>query len=135
MDAAALNDFRCIPRAEFQHGDRKGCPRKTVLDEIEFWTRDFSTPPVYLSNGTGKTTIVQTTAERTFADGTLQWRFVTPTVDRTLCPWPSQITRCAPARGGFCSASLPVSRTRDHVDVLGFCINHTLGTTCKMKLV
>ena len=44
------------------------------MDEIELWTRDFAKPPVYWLNGlagTGKTTIAQTVAERTFADGQL----------------------------------------------------------------
>jgi len=45
-----------------------------VLDEIEFWARDFGKLPVYWLNGlagTGKTTIAQTIAERMFADGRL----------------------------------------------------------------
>src|ERR1700688_3003255 len=76
-EAAVLNSFRCAPGAEFRHGERKGClkgTRGTVLDKVESWTRDFSTPPVYWLNGlagTGKTTIAQTIAERTFADGQL----------------------------------------------------------------
>ena len=44
------------------------------MDEIELWTRDFDKPPVYWLNGlagTGKSTIAQTIAERTFADGRL----------------------------------------------------------------
>ena len=44
------------------------------MDKIESWTRDFGTPSVYWLNGlagTGKTTIAQTIAERTFADGKL----------------------------------------------------------------
>ena len=44
------------------------------MDEIELWTRNFSEPPIYWLNGlagTGKTTIAQTIAERTFADGQL----------------------------------------------------------------
>ncbi|KAF9646559.1 hypothetical protein BDM02DRAFT_3188763 [Thelephora ganbajun] len=48
--------------------------RTAVLDEIELWTRDFDKPPVYWLNGlagTGKSTIAQTIAERTFADGQL----------------------------------------------------------------
>ena len=76
-EVAVLNSSRCAPEAEFRHGDRKGClkgTRQTVLDEIELWTRDFTAPPVYWLNGlagTGKTTITQTVAERTFADGQL----------------------------------------------------------------
>ena len=44
------------------------------MDEIELWTCDFDKPPVYWLNGlagTGKSTIAQTIAERTFADGRL----------------------------------------------------------------
>ena len=44
------------------------------MDKIELWTRNFSEPPIYWLNGlagTGKTTITQTIAERTFADGQL----------------------------------------------------------------
>jgi len=63
--------------AEYLHGGRRGCLKGTrgaVLDEIEFWTRDFSRQPIYWLNGlagTGKSTIAQTIAERTFADGQL----------------------------------------------------------------
>ena len=48
--------------------------RVAVLDEIQLWSRDFGTLPVYWLNGlagTGKSTIAQTIAERTFADGRL----------------------------------------------------------------
>ena len=44
------------------------------MDEIELWTRDFGKSPVYWLNGlagTGKTTIAQTIAARTFAGGQL----------------------------------------------------------------
>ena len=74
---AVLNNFRCAQAAEYRHGDRRGCLKGTrgaVLDEIEFWTRDFDKPPVYWLNGlagTGKSTVAQTIAERTFADGQL----------------------------------------------------------------
>ena len=76
-EVAVLNNFRCAQGTEFQHGERNGClkgTRGTVLDEIELWTRNFAKPPVYWLNGlagTGKTTITQTIAERTFADGQL----------------------------------------------------------------
>jgi len=72
-----LNNFRCAQAAEYRHGDRKGClkgTRRAVLDEIEFWTRDFDKPSVYWLNGlagTGKSTIAQTVAERMFASGQL----------------------------------------------------------------
>ena len=76
-EATVLNNFRCAREAEYRHGNRNGClkgTRGTVLDEIELWVRDFDKPPVYWLNGlagTGKTTIAQTIAERTFADGLL----------------------------------------------------------------
>ena len=44
------------------------------MNTIELWIRDFDKPPVYWLNGlagTGKSTIAQTIAERTFADGQL----------------------------------------------------------------
>ena len=75
--ATILNNVRCAQDAEYRHGNRNGClrgTRATILDEIELWTRDFDKPPVYWLNGlagTGKTTIAQTIAERTFADGRL----------------------------------------------------------------
>jgi hypothetical protein len=68
---------RWFPGAGFRHGDRKGCLKGTrgaVLDKIELWTGNFSDSPVYWLSGlagTGKTTIAQTIAERTFADGQL----------------------------------------------------------------
>ena len=76
-ETAVVNGFRCAKQAEYRHGDRNGCLKGTriaVLDEIELWTRDFDKPPVYWLNGlagTGKSTISQTIAERTFADGRL----------------------------------------------------------------
>ena len=76
-EAAVLNSFPSAQRAEYRHGGRKGClkgTRETVLDEIELWARDPDELPVYWLNGlagTGKSTIAQTIAERTFADGLL----------------------------------------------------------------
>ena len=72
-----LNSCRRAKGAEFRHGDRQGClkgTRKDVLDEIESWSKDFNMSPVYWLNGlagTGKSTVAQTIAERTFADGRL----------------------------------------------------------------
>ena len=72
-----LNGFRCARGAEFRHGERRNCLKGTrgeVLDKIETWTRNFSDPPIYWLNGlagTGKTTIAQTLAERSFAAGQL----------------------------------------------------------------
>ncbi|KAF9643731.1 hypothetical protein BDM02DRAFT_3191288 [Thelephora ganbajun] len=76
-EAAVLNNVCCAQEAEYRHGDRKGCLKRTrgaVLDSIEVWARDFDNPPVYWLNGlagTGKSTIAQTIAERIFADGQL----------------------------------------------------------------
>ena len=79
-DAAVLDKFDsscCAEGAEFSHGDRRGCLKGTrvaVLNKIELWIGNRTTPPVYWLNGlagTGKTTITQTIAERVFADGKL----------------------------------------------------------------
>ena len=76
-EAAVLNSVQCAKQAGYRHGNRNGCIRETrtaILDEIELWIRDFDKPPVYWLNGlagTGKSTIAQTIAERTFADGRL----------------------------------------------------------------
>jgi hypothetical protein len=57
--------------------DRKGClkgTREAILEEIELWANGPNKLPVYWLNGfagTGKSTIAQTVAERTFADGQL----------------------------------------------------------------
>ncbi|KAF9787448.1 hypothetical protein BJ322DRAFT_1218157 [Thelephora terrestris] len=75
--AAILDRFRSAQRAEYRHGDRNGCLRRTrgaILDEIELWTNDFQKPSVFWLNGlagTGKSTIAQTIAERMFAHGRL----------------------------------------------------------------
>ena len=76
-EATVLNNVWCAKRAEYRHSNRSGClrgTRTTILDDIELWIRDFDRPPVYWLNGlagTGKSTIAQTIAERTFADGRL----------------------------------------------------------------
>ena len=79
-DAAVLDKFDsscCAEGAEFSHGDRRGCLKGTrvaVLNKIELWIGNRTTPPVYWLDGlagTGKTTITQTIAERVFADGKL----------------------------------------------------------------
>jgi len=76
-ELSVLNSCRRAKGAEFRHGDRRGClkgTRKAVLDEVESWSKDSNTSPVYWLNGlagTGKSTIAQTIAERVFADGRL----------------------------------------------------------------
>ena len=80
-EATVLNSFSSAHGAEYRHGDRKSClkgTRGSVLEEIERWTRDLDKSPVYWLNGlagTGKSTIAQTIAERTFADGRLAASF------------------------------------------------------------
>ena len=74
---AVINSFRCVKRAEYRHGDRNHCFKgscRGILDDIQFWTHDFTKSPVYWLNGlagTGKSTIAQTIAEKLFVDGRL----------------------------------------------------------------
>ena len=76
-ELSVLNGCRRAQGAEYRHGNRGGClkgTRENVLNEIERWTEDCDGPPVFWLNGlagTGKSTIAQTIAERTFADGRL----------------------------------------------------------------
>ncbi|KAF8488885.1 hypothetical protein F5888DRAFT_1809332 [Russula emetica] len=76
-EVSVLNSIRCAHAAEYRHGSRKGClkgTRRGVLNKIELWISDFNSPPVHWLNGlagTGKSTIAQTIAERTFANGQL----------------------------------------------------------------
>ena len=77
VELSVLNNYRRAEMAGFRHGNRQGClkgTRTAVLDAIELWAHNFNTSPVYWLNGlagTGKSTIAQTVAERTFADGRL----------------------------------------------------------------
>ena len=74
---AILNNFRTARQAQHRHVNRDSCLKGTrgvILDEIDLWTRDFTRQSVYWLNGlagTGKSTIAQTIAERTFGDGRL----------------------------------------------------------------
>ena len=76
-EQSTLNNILCAHGAGFLQGGRKGClkgTRETILGEIELWTKNFDKPPVFWLNGlagTGKSTIAQTIAERTFAGGQL----------------------------------------------------------------
>ncbi|KAF8493168.1 hypothetical protein F5888DRAFT_1908745 [Russula emetica] len=76
-EVSVLNSIRCAHAAEYRHGSRKGClkgTRRAVLNKIEVWISDYNSPPVHWLNGlagTGKSTIAQTIAERTFANGQL----------------------------------------------------------------
>ena len=76
-DSLVLNSCPRAKAAEYRHGNRSGClkgTRENVLNEIERWSEDSNALPVFWLNGlagTGKSTIAQTVAERTFADGRL----------------------------------------------------------------
>ena len=65
------------PDAEYNCGNREGClrgTRKKVLWEIERWLTGEQEQRVFWLNGlagTGKSTIAQTFAETSFADGKL----------------------------------------------------------------
>jgi len=65
------------PNAGYLCGDRQGClkgTRREVLFQLRCWLRDEQSNPVYWLNGlagTGKSTIAQTFAEMSFADGKL----------------------------------------------------------------
>ena len=77
MDLALLDRMYHAPDAGYQFGDRQGCLRGTrrdVLWEIERWLTGEQEQHVFWLNGlagTGKSTIAQTVAETTFADGRL----------------------------------------------------------------
>jgi hypothetical protein len=72
-----LNNIRHAHGAGFLHGGRKGClkgTREAALGEIELWAKNFNKSPIFWLNGlagTGKSTITQTIAERTFTSGQL----------------------------------------------------------------
>jgi len=76
-DLSVLNACHRAKKAEYRHGNRRGClrgTRETVLNDIDSWTKDSNQPPVFWLNGlagTGKSTIAQTVSERIFADGQL----------------------------------------------------------------
>ena len=76
-ELVVLDNLPCAQKVEFQHGNRDHClkgTRRAILDVIELWSCNFDKPSVYWLNGlagTGKSTIAQTIAERTFADGRL----------------------------------------------------------------
>ena len=76
-DLALLNGIHSSVDAGYQCGNRQGClrgTRKDVLQEIDRWLTDERAQRVFWLNGlagTGKSTIAQTFAETTFADGKL----------------------------------------------------------------
>ena len=76
-DLALLNQMYHAADAGYLCGDRKGCmkgTRRDVLSQLESWLNDERDKRVFWLNGlagTGKSTIAQTFAEITFADGML----------------------------------------------------------------
>ena len=76
-DLALLDRMYHAPDAGYRCGNRRGClrgTRKDVLGEIERWLVSEQDQRVFWLNGlagTGKSTIAQTFAETTFADGKL----------------------------------------------------------------
>ena len=77
MDLALLNGMYHTADAGYRFGNRGGClrgTRKGVLWEIEQWLTDKQGQRIFWLNGlagTGKSTIAQTVAETSFADGRL----------------------------------------------------------------
>ena len=116
-----LNGCRGAEGAEFRHGNRQGClkgTRKAVLDELESWSKDPNTAPIYWLNGlagTGKSTIVQTFAERLFADGGLGASFFCSRdfEDRRNlhCIFPTLAFQLAHKYPGFRSSLIPLLRS------------------------
>ena len=77
MDLALLNSMRRAANAGHRSGKRQGClkgTRKEIILQLENWLMDDQDQHVFWLNGlagTGKSTIAQTFAEMSFADGKL----------------------------------------------------------------
>jgi hypothetical protein len=77
VDLTILNGMQHTADAGYRCGNRQGClkgTRKDVLKEIEHWSTSNQGQRVFWLNGlagTGKSTIAQTFAETSFADGRL----------------------------------------------------------------
>ena len=77
VDLTLLNGMRHTANAGYRSGSRQGClkgTRKEVLLQLENWLMDEQDQHVFWLNGlagTGKSTIAQTFAEMSFADGKL----------------------------------------------------------------
>ena len=77
MDHLLLNSMLHTNAAGYSSGNRQGClkgTRRDVLLQLELWLKDEQDHHVYWLNGlagTGKSTIAQTFAEISFADGNL----------------------------------------------------------------
>ena len=77
MDLTLLNGIRHTADADYLSGNKQGClkgTRKEVLLQLEHWLADERDQRIFWRNGlarTGKSTIAQTLAEMSFADGEL----------------------------------------------------------------
>ena len=77
MDLLLLNNMQHTPDAGHSSGNRQGCLRGTRIDillQLEHWLEDKESQPIFWLNGlagTGKSTIAQTFAEITYAEGKL----------------------------------------------------------------
>ena len=77
MDLTLLNSMHHTANAGYRSGNRQGClkgTRKEILLQLENWLMDEQDQRVFWLNGlagTGKSTIAQTFAEMSFADGKL----------------------------------------------------------------
>ena len=77
MELLLLDKMPHTDEARYRSGDRQGCLRGTRVDillQLERWVEDKQDHRVFWLNGlagTGKTTITQTFAENSFADGNL----------------------------------------------------------------
>jgi hypothetical protein len=77
VDLTLLREMHHTPGAGYLCGDRQGCmkgTRRDVLSQLEYWVNDEQDKHVFWLNGlagTWKSTIAQTFAEMTFADGKL----------------------------------------------------------------
>ena len=77
MDLLLLNTMQHTPDAGHSSGNRQGCLRGTrtdILLQLEYWLEDKESQPIFWLNGlagTGKSTIAQTFAEITYAEGKL----------------------------------------------------------------
>ena len=77
MEQVVLNGMRHVDEAGHRSGNRQGClkgTRKEILLQLESWLMDDQDQRVFWLNGlagTGKSTIAQTFAEMSFADGKL----------------------------------------------------------------
>ena len=74
MDHRLLESMLHTSDAGYSSGNRQGCLRVTRVDVSEHWVKDDKDHCVFWLNGlagTGKSAIVQTFAEVSFADGNL----------------------------------------------------------------